>query len=68
DDQTLREYAVTVDRELGTEEMKALTASYERACYRGDRSDEAWQEAKTLWDAVIRRLKDQGVEIFEKRT
>lgn len=55
-EETLREYAVSVDRELGTHEMKTLTASYEKARYRGDRSDESWQESKTLWEAIMKRL------------
>ncbi|HEX6922345.1 MAG TPA: transglutaminaseTgpA domain-containing protein [Bacillales bacterium] len=57
DNETLREFAVSVDQELGTHEMKALTASYEKARYRGDRSSEAWQESKDLWEAIINRLK-----------
>jgi hypothetical protein len=55
-EETLREYAVSVDRQLGTHEMKTLTASYEKARYRGDRSDESWQESKTLWEAIMKRL------------
>ncbi|HEU5139482.1 MAG TPA: transglutaminase domain-containing protein [Bacillales bacterium] len=53
---TLREYAVSVDRELGTHEMKVLTANYEKVRYRGDRSREAWLESRELWESIIRKL------------
>lgn len=55
-DETLREYAVTVDERLGTSEMKALTVSYERARFRGDRSYESWREKKAAWETILRRL------------
>ncbi|HET7579945.1 MAG TPA: transglutaminaseTgpA domain-containing protein [Bacillales bacterium] len=56
ENQTLREYAVAVDMELGTGEMKGLTSNYEKLRYRGDRSDELWQTSKAQWEALIERL------------
>ncbi|HET7616798.1 MAG TPA: transglutaminase domain-containing protein, partial [Bacillales bacterium] len=56
DHETLREYAVAVDRSLGTGEMKVLTAHYERLTYRGEPQHELWHESKEMWETIIKRL------------
>lgn len=54
--ETLREYAVSVDQTLGTSEMKALTSSYERTRYRGDNSTQMWRESRELWETILKKL------------
>lgn len=54
--ETLREYATSIDRMLGTSEMKALTSAYERMYYRGDHSAQTWQESKALWETILKKL------------
>lgn len=56
DNETLREYAATVDSELGTREMKVLTTNYEKARYRGEHSSEMWKDSRELWEMIIKRL------------
>ncbi|WP_347552629.1 transglutaminase domain-containing protein [Pseudalkalibacillus hwajinpoensis] len=55
-DQTLREYAVQVDRELQTQDMKVLTRSYEENYYRGKTSDTSWHEMRELWENLIKKM------------
>lgn len=53
---TLREYADTVDRELGTSEMRRLTTNYESVLYRRDAAQDLWVESQGLWEKVIQKL------------
>ncbi|WP_377891808.1 DUF3488 and DUF4129 domain-containing transglutaminase family protein [Alkalihalobacillus sp. R86527] len=54
--QTLREYAVKVDHQLGTQDMKALTRRYEENHYRGKPSESGWNEMKELWENLIKKM------------
>ncbi|MGB8000906.1 MAG: transglutaminaseTgpA domain-containing protein [Anaerobacillus sp.] len=55
-DQTLREYAVQVDRKLETKDMKELTRRYEENYYRGKTNDDSWNEMKKLWENLIKKM------------
>ncbi|TLS35316.1 DUF4129 domain-containing transglutaminase family protein [Pseudalkalibacillus caeni] len=55
-DQTLREYAVEVDRALGTSDMKTLTKNYERTYYRNEPSSSSWNDLRKLWENLISKL------------
>ena len=55
-DQTLREYAVQVDRKLETKDMKELTRRYEENYYRGKTNDDSWSEMKKLWENLIKKM------------
>ncbi|MCA0989606.1 transglutaminase TgpA family protein [Guptibacillus algicola] len=56
DGQTLREYAVKVDNQLGTQDMKVLTRRYEENHYRGKPSESGWNEMKELWENLIKKM------------
>jgi transglutaminase-like putative cysteine protease len=56
-DETLREYAARVDRELGTDEMGRLTAVYERLLYHHDKTVGETAEITKLWKDLITHLK-----------
>ena len=55
-DQTLREYAVQVDRKLETKDMRELTRHYEENYYRGKTNDKSWSEMKELWENLIKKM------------
>ncbi|MRG87390.1 DUF4129 domain-containing transglutaminase family protein [Salinibacillus xinjiangensis] len=57
DDQTLREYARTVDRKLQSSEMGRLTYYYERILYRDDTDTSQWNKMRQLWENLINRVK-----------
>lgn len=55
--QTLREYATTVDKQLGTNQMTQLTEIYEQILYRKETAPVQVTEAHRLWkDMLNKRL------------
>jgi transglutaminase-like putative cysteine protease len=53
--QTLREYALYVDRYFHIAHMTALTKNFERALYRRDNAKEEWLRSIELWENLIKR-------------
>jgi transglutaminase-like putative cysteine protease len=53
--QTLRDYAIYVDRYFSTNDMKNLTMSYEKALYRSDSAKEEWIKSVELWENLIKK-------------
>ncbi|SEQ45202.1 DUF4129 domain-containing transglutaminase family protein [Piscibacillus halophilus] len=51
--QTLREFAVDVDRWFGENHMSQLTAYYERAIYRDESIDSHHAEVNQLWNKLV---------------
>ncbi|GGE35796.1 hypothetical protein GCM10011391_13210 [Pullulanibacillus camelliae] len=54
-DQTLREFAVKVDRELGVKEMSRLVKYYEEKHYY-HASGQHWSECKESWENIIKKI------------
>ncbi|MGE8081316.1 DUF4129 domain-containing transglutaminase family protein [Peribacillus loiseleuriae] len=54
--QTLREYAVYVDRvyHMANDNMQQMTKGYERILYRGDQENQAWRQYQELWENLIK--------------
>lgn len=54
--QTLREYAVYVDRvyRMSNDNMQQMTKEYERILYRGDQENQAWRQYQELWENLIK--------------
>ncbi len=55
--QTLREYAIEVDRLLDTGDMKILTRKYEKARYGQHDQPVDWMDTKELWENLIKRIR-----------
>ncbi|WLD93722.1 transglutaminase domain-containing protein [Alkalihalobacillus sp. AL-G] len=55
--QTLREYAIEVDRYLDTGDMKLLTRKYERTRYGKQQTIVNWSDTKELWENLIKRIR-----------
>ncbi|AMX84733.1 transglutaminase [Geobacillus subterraneus] len=55
EDETLRQYAIQVDRLFETDEMERLTKSYEQAIYGANSSRIDIREARQLWENLIKR-------------
>ncbi|MFC0274557.1 DUF4129 domain-containing transglutaminase family protein [Metabacillus herbersteinensis] len=53
--QTLREYALYIDRYFNIRDMTYLTKNYERALYRNDNAKEEWVNSVELWENLIKR-------------
>lgn len=53
--QTLREYAEKVDGKLETDQMKQLTAIYEKILYRNDKDFIDAKKAHKLWEDMLKR-------------
>lgn len=53
--QTLREYAILVDRKFDTNEMSRLTYYYERILYRNDADSTQWGKMTELWENLVKR-------------
>lgn len=56
DHQTLREFAASVDKELGIGDMKSFTLCYERHRYY-KQTPNGWQESKQFWENIIKALR-----------
>lgn len=56
DSQTLREYAVYVDRCIGSQDMITFVKNYERILYRRDNGSDLWKQSMELWENLIKRL------------
>src|SRR5690625_5070697 len=54
--QTLREYALEIDRFYGISDMEKLTHYYERAIYRDNKIDHHFKEAYQLWDKMTKKI------------
>ncbi len=52
--QTLREYAVEIDRHFGTNEMTSITIQYEKYIYGNRLEDGTWMAVKELWENLIK--------------
>ncbi|WP_053217323.1 transglutaminase TgpA family protein [Virgibacillus senegalensis] len=55
DGQTLREYAIQVDRRFGSQDMLRLTHQYERMLYRKETDSIQWRKITELWENLIKR-------------
>ncbi|WP_061567767.1 DUF4129 domain-containing transglutaminase family protein [Geobacillus stearothermophilus] len=55
EEETLRQYAIQVDRLFETDEMERLTKSYEQAVYGANSSRIDLREARQLWENLIKR-------------
>ncbi|MCA1032865.1 transglutaminase domain-containing protein [Bacillus timonensis] len=53
--QTLRDYAVYIDKFYGSTDMQALTRSYERAVYRKGSVEKEWLNSVELWENLIKK-------------
>ncbi|CAM4218678.1 transglutaminase TgpA family protein [Lederbergia lenta] len=53
--QTLREYALEIDKHFDTNDMTRLTEYYERMIYRGDPADEDWEHLQDIWESLLRK-------------
>lgn len=54
--QTLREYAKYIDQYFQTTEMTRLTLMYEQLVYKGEQNIDHWNDAKKLWENLIKRM------------
>lgn len=54
-EQTLRDYARSVDRHYQTNEMRQLTNHYERFVYRNDEKDVQANKVSELWENLIKK-------------
>ncbi|MFS0865324.1 DUF3488 and DUF4129 domain-containing transglutaminase family protein [Fredinandcohnia sp. 179-A 10B2 NHS] len=54
--QTLREYALQVDKYYHGNDMERLTRSYERALYRKDNANKEWEKSAELWENLIKKI------------
>ncbi|QAS52147.1 transglutaminase TgpA family protein [Halobacillus litoralis] len=54
-EQTLRDYAGTVDRHFQTNEMRRLTNHYERLVYRNESQSSQWPKVTELWENLIKK-------------
>ncbi|WP_078542942.1 transglutaminase domain-containing protein [Litchfieldia alkalitelluris] len=54
--QTLREFAVYVDKFYRSDDMQKLTLSYERALYRKDNAEKEWKRSVELWENLIKKV------------
>ncbi len=55
--QTLREFALEVDRNLDTGDMGILTKKYELTRYSNKLSQVDWEDTKELWENLIKRIR-----------
>ena len=55
-DQTLREFAIEVDRKLETVEMRRLTSQYERIIYRNELDSAQWNKLYEHWKSIVNRI------------
>lgn len=53
--ETLRAFAVKVDRHFGGEEMQKLTAIYEKSIYGKIEKNEEWQRLQKMWEDLIKK-------------
>ena len=53
--QTLRDYAIQVDRHMQSDEMRRLTHSYERVLYRNEGHTDQWSKVTELWENLIKK-------------
>lgn len=53
--ETLRAFAVKVDRHFGGEEMQKLTAIYEKGIYGKIEKNEEWQRLQKMWEDLIKK-------------
>ena len=54
--QTLRQYALYVDKFFRSNDMQKLTMSYERALYRKDDAIKEWKDSIELWENLIKKV------------
>ena len=54
-EQTLRDYARSVDSHYQTNEMRQLTNHYERMLYRNDHQNLQWNKVTELWENLIKK-------------
>ncbi|WP_102028751.1 transglutaminase-like domain-containing protein [Salirhabdus sp. Marseille-P4669] len=55
-DQTLREFAIEVDKKLHTIEMRRLTSQYEKILYKKDPDETQWGKLTEHWETLINRI------------
>ncbi|QTM98196.1 DUF4129 domain-containing protein [Sediminibacillus dalangtanensis] len=55
DGQTLREYAIQVDKRFESQDMVRLTHQYERMLYRNETDSAQWGNITELWENLIKR-------------
>ncbi|MCR6097619.1 DUF4129 domain-containing protein [Salipaludibacillus agaradhaerens] len=54
--ETLREYAVRVDRLIGSQSMTKLTEAYEKIYYGGYKAEGTWAALQTEWEEVVKAI------------
>ncbi|WP_226584349.1 DUF4129 domain-containing transglutaminase family protein [Halobacillus litoralis] len=54
-EQTLRDYAIKVDKHYQSTEMRRLTHNYERVIYRNESQQSQWPEVTELWENLIKK-------------
>ncbi len=54
--ETLREYAVRIDKEFDSTEMMSLTVAYEQIAYGGQSIGTSWTVQKPNWIAFVRKI------------
>ncbi len=53
--QTLREYAIYIDKIYSSADMRQLTLSFEKALYQKDSAASEWSNSVQLWHAVMKK-------------
>ena len=54
-EETLREFAISVDRHYQTNDMRRLTNHYERVLYRNESQSAQWPKVTELWENLIKK-------------
>ncbi|MBX0359441.1 transglutaminaseTgpA domain-containing protein [Halobacillus sp. Nhm2S1] len=54
-EQTLREFALSVDRHYQSNDMRRLTNHYERVIYRNEAQSTQWPKVTELWENLIKK-------------
>ncbi|EEL47949.1 Membrane-bound protease [Bacillus cereus Rock3-44] len=53
--QTLREYAIHVDKLYNSTDMQKLTLSYENVIYQNNRATSEWRKSVQLWEKLMKK-------------
>ncbi|MDG5785917.1 transglutaminase domain-containing protein [Evansella sp. AB-P1] len=56
EDETLREYAIRIDRMLNSGTMSQLTRTYEKLYYGGQVADGEWDRNRSSWEEIVKLM------------
>jgi hypothetical protein len=56
EDQTLREFALLIDRKLESIDMRILTTQYEKILYRNEEDYGQWEKMSEAWEGLVIRI------------